>query len=180
MFGYLYFLSYIYIYMLNIYIVTICCLVCDVISFEINLSILIKPFFYITKKSEQKCKYFKNERAFNMKYKVFFLSFLLCFWLKQIKTTFLDCEGPTLIANELALWETEKKYYNCLNCQSMWMLKTFRRLVFLKIIFWWKNQARSQGWRRRGEGGREGLPPARLKKVQFALNRKHAFFDAMP
>ena len=30
-----------------------------------------------------------------------------------------------------------------------------------------------------GEGG-GGLPPARLQQVQFALNRKHAFFDAMP
>ena len=37
-----------------------------------------------------------------------------------------------------------------------------------------KKQARSQG----GEGG-EDSTPARLKQVQFALNRKHAFFDAM-
>ena len=29
-----------------------------------------------------------------------------------------------------------------------------------------------------GEGG--GLPPARLKQVQFVLNIKHASFDAMP
>ena len=29
-------------------------------------------------------------------------------------------------------------------------------------------------------GGGEDSPPARLKQVQFALNRKHAFFDAMP
>ena len=65
----LYFLSYIYI--LNIYIVITCCLVC-----EINLSILIKSFYYIIKKSEQKCKYLKNERAFNMKYKVFFIIFI--------------------------------------------------------------------------------------------------------
>ena len=28
-----------------------------------------------------------------------------------------------------------------------------------------------------GRGG--GLPFARLKQVQFSLNRKHAFFDAM-
>ena len=31
-----------------------------------------------------------------------------------------------------------------------------------------------------GEEGGEDSPPARLKQVQFALNRKHAFFDAMP
>ena len=34
-------------------------------------------------------------------------------------------------------------------------------------------QARSQG------GGVGGLSPARLKKVKFALNIKHAFFDTM-
>ena len=40
-------------------------------------------------------------------------------------------------------------------------------------------QARSQE-RRMGEEGRGGgLPPARLKKVKFALNIKHALFDAM-
>ena len=32
----------------------------------------------------------------------------------------------------------------------------------------------------RGERGRGGLSSARLQQVQFALNRKHAFFDAMP
>ena len=32
----------------------------------------------------------------------------------------------------------------------------------------------------KGEEGWEDSPPARLKQVQFALNRKHAFFDAMP
>ena len=37
-------------------------------------------------------------------------------------------------------------------------------------------QARSQGEGR----GREDSPPVRLKQVQFALNRKHAFFDATP
>ena len=43
----------------------ICCPVCDVIKFAINHSFLIKPFFfYITKRSGQKCKYFKNEKSF--------------------------------------------------------------------------------------------------------------------
>ena len=40
----------------NMCVVAACC-VCDVINFEINHSIYIKSFFYITKKSEQKCKY---------------------------------------------------------------------------------------------------------------------------
>ena len=32
----------------------------DFIIFEIKLILLIKPFFYIAKKSRQKCKYAKN------------------------------------------------------------------------------------------------------------------------
>ena len=32
----------------NMYIKTICCSVCDVINFDINLSFLIKSFFYLT------------------------------------------------------------------------------------------------------------------------------------
>ena len=42
----------------------ICCPVCDVIGFEINHSILIKTFFYITKTLGQKFKYLKNEKSF--------------------------------------------------------------------------------------------------------------------
>ena len=32
---------------------------------------------------------------------------------------------------------------------------------------------------RGGEGEGGGFPPAQLKQVQFVLNIKHAFFDAM-
>ena len=45
-------------------VVIICCSVYDTINFEINLSLLNKPFFYITKNSKQKCKYFKNRKCF--------------------------------------------------------------------------------------------------------------------
>ena len=48
---------------------------CDIINFEINLVFLIKPFFYITKKSRQKFKYVENERAFRRN-KMHFSSFL--------------------------------------------------------------------------------------------------------
>ena len=54
--GCLYFLRY-----WAMCIVFICCTVCDIMNFEINLDLLIKPFFYITKKSRQKCKYPKNK-----------------------------------------------------------------------------------------------------------------------
>ena len=55
--GYLYFLRY-------WVILIICCPVCDVTNFEINHRFLIKPVFYITKMSGQKCKYLKNEKRF--------------------------------------------------------------------------------------------------------------------
>ena len=37
---------------------------CDVINFEINLTFLIKSFFYKTTKSRQKSKYLENEKSF--------------------------------------------------------------------------------------------------------------------
>ena len=43
-------------------IVIICCPDCDVINLEIKLSLLIKPFSYMTKKSGQKCKCLENEK----------------------------------------------------------------------------------------------------------------------
>ena len=36
----------------------------DVINFEINVIFQIKPFFYMAKKSIQKCKYLENEKSF--------------------------------------------------------------------------------------------------------------------
>ena len=43
---------------------TICKIGCEVISFEINLIFLIKPYFDITKNSRQKFKYLENEKNF--------------------------------------------------------------------------------------------------------------------
>ena len=49
----------------NLCIVIFCCPICDVTNFEINLSFLIKTFFYIlAKKSGQKGKYFQKEKSF--------------------------------------------------------------------------------------------------------------------
>ena len=45
-------------------IAIICFLVCDVIKFEINLSLLIKPFSYMTKKSGEKLRYLENKNSF--------------------------------------------------------------------------------------------------------------------
>ena len=44
----------------NMCIVTICCSFCKVIYCVIKVNFCIKPFFYITKKSGQNCKYFTS------------------------------------------------------------------------------------------------------------------------
>ena len=40
---------------------------CDIINFEINLIVRIKPFFYMTKKSRQKSNILRTKTAFKMK-----------------------------------------------------------------------------------------------------------------
>ena len=44
-------------------IVIICFLVSDVINFEINLSFLIKPFFYMTKKVKTKIEIYSEQEG---------------------------------------------------------------------------------------------------------------------
>ena len=51
----------------NLCIAIVCYPVCDIISFEIYLSFLIKPFSYLAKKLEQKCIYLKNKKSFKVK-----------------------------------------------------------------------------------------------------------------
>ena len=48
-----------------------CWPVCDVINFEIILSLLIKPFFYITKTLRQNVNISRTKRAFNITLKAF-------------------------------------------------------------------------------------------------------------
>ena len=81
----------------NICIAVICYPVCDVRTFEIKLSFLIKPFFYVTKTSGQNVNHLRTKRVLNMKWKVFFITFkgLL---LEEIKLTFL--EGVSLTLND--------------------------------------------------------------------------------
>ena len=45
-------------------IAIVCFLVCDVINFDIIVIFLIKPFFFMTKKSRQKFKHLENEKSF--------------------------------------------------------------------------------------------------------------------
>ena len=50
--------------LVNLCIASVCESGCDVITFEINLIFLIKPFFYMKKKSRQKFKYLENKKSF--------------------------------------------------------------------------------------------------------------------
>ena len=54
-------------------IVIICFPVCEVMHFEINLSILIKPFFTSPKRQNKKRNTFRIKRTFNIKQKAFFI-----------------------------------------------------------------------------------------------------------
>ena len=56
-------------------ITIIFCLVCHVISFEINFSFLIKLFFEITKSQDKNVNISRTKRAFNVKLKNIFLHF---------------------------------------------------------------------------------------------------------
>ena len=64
----------------NVYIVTVCFSGCDVITFGMNLTFLIKQFFYLTKKSRGKCW----ERKKNIWWKKIFWSFLMGFQLPKV------------------------------------------------------------------------------------------------
>ena len=67
-------------------IAIICCLVSDIINFEINLNFLIKLLFYRTKMSGKKWKYLKIKESCQHK-KAFLITFSEI-WLKKIKMTF--------------------------------------------------------------------------------------------
>ena len=64
-------------------------------NFEINLIFLIKPFFYMTKKSRQKFKYLENGKSFQDEIKSIFI-ILKGLSMKQTIEFFLEGESPTL------------------------------------------------------------------------------------
>ena len=75
------------------YIVIIYFPVCDAISFEIKLSFLIKPFFFMTTKSGQKFKYLQNEKSFLGEKKKFII-----FKGLSVVRTCLRPDNPSLIS----------------------------------------------------------------------------------
>ena len=98
------------------------CPACDIINFEINLSLLIKLVFYITKKSRQKCKYLKNKRTCTS----------LCSY------------------HVMYVFQSESTFYSCLNVKELlaqnrcdiWSLcdcnRTQDLVKWLSVHFWTK------------------------------------------
>ena len=102
----------------NMCIAIICSLVCDATYFEINLSFLIKPFSYMTKKSRN--RYLAKERSFKHEIKSIFHHFQK----PSIEADFLESESPTL--NELINFYSPRKNQQnrgriiCLNLLNIW------------------------------------------------------------
>ena len=107
--------------LINMCIEIICCSFCDVISFEINHNFPIKPFFYITKKLRQKCKYLKNEKKFYHEIKSIFYHFYRAFNFQKLCQT---REWKNIYLSELQL----KKVSN------------FRSIIFRLFYYNWKTQ----------------------------------------
>ena len=77
----------------NMCIAIIFCTVCDVKNFQIDYSFLIKPFFYITKMSGQKCKYLKSKKSFWYERNSLFLLFK---GLSTIRNCLRSESGPLI------------------------------------------------------------------------------------
>ena len=128
------------------YIVIICFSVCNIINFEINLSFLIKPFSYKTKKSEQKLKYLQKKKTFKVRWKVFFIIFKgLSF--KQIKPLFLKSNFQIIFLSwELLLdsWVFKiniqtidnPEFFWILLLMNFWINYLFKRSLILRLIKW--------------------------------------------
>ena len=59
----------------------------EVINYEINLILLIKPFLYITKNSKQKFKYLENKISFYFEIKSIFHHFQRAFSCPKLSQT---------------------------------------------------------------------------------------------
>ena len=68
----------------NMLNVIICLRVCYIITFQINLSFLIKPFSYMIKRSEQKFRCHKNEKCVEHEIKRIFHHFKRAFSCQKL------------------------------------------------------------------------------------------------
>ena len=60
---------------------------CDVINFEIDLTFLVKAFFYMTKKSRQELEYLENKKSFLGGIKCIFHKCLKAFSRQKLSQT---------------------------------------------------------------------------------------------
>ena len=75
-------------------IAIICFPGCDVINFEINIIFLIKPVFYLARKSRQKFKYLENKKSFYVEIKSIFHHIKRAFCSQNLSQT-LECAFKT-------------------------------------------------------------------------------------
>ena len=78
---------------------------CDLINFIIDFSFLIKPFSYMTKKSEQKFKYLTNKKSIWGEIKSIFYHLQKSFSCQKLLQTWGCVFKPYLIFTKLFLWQ---------------------------------------------------------------------------
>ena len=76
------------------YIIIICCPVCNVVNVKINRGLLIKPFSYMNKTSGQKIS--RTISCFSISFFIIFKGLSLKLW----KTSCMEGESPTLNISE--------------------------------------------------------------------------------
>ena len=87
----------------TMYIATVCFTCFEVVNFEINLTFLIKLFFYMTKNAYQKFKYLENQKRFWGEIKIIFCYLLLFF--KNFKLSKIASELRVQVFVIISEWE---------------------------------------------------------------------------
>ena len=87
----------------TMYIAIVCFTCFEVVNFEINLTFLIKLFFYMTKNANQKFKYLENQKRFWGEIKIFFCYLLLFF--KNFKLSKIASELRVQVFVIISEWE---------------------------------------------------------------------------
>ena len=87
----------------TMYIAIVCFTCFDVVNFEINLTFLIKLFFYMTKNTKQKFRDLENQKRFWGEIKIIFCYLLLFF--KNFKLSKIASELRVQVFVIISEWE---------------------------------------------------------------------------
>ena len=87
----------------TMYIAIVCFTCFEVVNFEINLTFLIKLFFYMTKNANQKFKYLEKQKRFWGEIKIIFCYLLLFF--KNFKLSKIASELRVQVFVIISEWE---------------------------------------------------------------------------